>query len=116
MEPIVADTNVIAFCGLYCGACAKYRRGRCPGCQGNDKASWCKVRACCLEQGYKSCADCTEFSNPMDCTKLNNFMAKFFAVLFNSNRPACLAMIKERGYDAFAEHMTKNELQSLPRK
>lgn len=25
MKPITADPDAIAFCGLYCGACRKYR-------------------------------------------------------------------------------------------
>lgn len=115
MQPIVADTNNIAFCGLYCGACGRYRRGRCPGCRENEKATWCKVRACCLEHGHASCADCTEHADPADCRKLNNFMAKVLGVLFNSNRQACLKMIKDKGYDDFAIYMTRNKVQSLPR-
>ncbi len=115
MKPIVADTDLIAFCGLYCGACKRQLRDKCPGCAGNDKASWCKVRSCCLEHGYRSCADCTVVDDVADCAKLNGFMAKVFAVIFRSDRNACLARIREGGYEAFAEHMAEQGLQTIPR-
>jgi len=28
LKPIVADKNLIAYCGLYCGACLSYLKGR----------------------------------------------------------------------------------------
>ena len=43
MKEIVADPKLVAYCGLYCGACGAYLRGRCPGCIENYKATWCKV-------------------------------------------------------------------------
>ena len=39
-----ADPKMVAACGLYCGACKKYRMGKCSGCHKNKKASWCKIR------------------------------------------------------------------------
>ena len=56
LEP---KAELVARCGLYCGACGSYLKGRCPGCRENVKATWCKVRACCGEHSYASCADCT---------------------------------------------------------
>ena len=114
-KQITNDAKMIAFCGLYCAACGKYTKGSCSGCAENAKATWCKIRSCNLEKGYKSCADCKEFSNPMDCKKFNNIFSKFFAMVFRSDRNACIAMIKERGYDGFAAHMSENKLQSLKR-
>lgn len=115
-KTVVTDSSAIAFCGLYCGACKRYLRDACPGCQKNDRASWCKVRSCCIVHGYRSCADCTELADIAGCTKLHNFVAKVFGIVFNSNRDACLAMIKEKGYDGFAEHMASRKLQALPRR
>jgi hypothetical protein len=115
MKPIIADTDLIAFCGLYCGACKKHLRETCPGCASNEKATWCKVRSCCLEHGYRSCADCTEVDDVVDCKLLNGFAAKVFAVFFRSNRPACLARIREGGYQAYADHMAERGIQSIPR-
>jgi hypothetical protein len=113
MKPIVADKSLIAFCGLYCGACKKYLAGSCPGCHENEKATWCKVRYCSIEHGYASCADCTEFSNPMDCKKFNNFFSKLFALVFKSDRAACISKIKVSGYDGYAAFMASNNLQSM---
>jgi len=115
MKEIVKDTNQIAYCGLYCGACRSYLKEKCPGCHENSKASWCKIRSCNIEHGYKSCADCTEFADPKDCKKFNNFISKIFALVLGSNRPECIAKIKESGYDDFAAYMTDHKLQSIKR-
>lgn len=39
----------VAYCGLYCGACKSHRKGKCPGCRENSKATWCEIRKCCQE-------------------------------------------------------------------
>lgn len=53
----MGNSNV-AYCGLYCGACRKWKKGKCPGCYHNEKASWCEIRKCCRENDYATCADC----------------------------------------------------------
>ena len=113
MKEIVSNQNLIAYCGLYCGSCNKYLNDKCPGCHENTKASWCGIRSCNIEHGYQSCADCKEFANPKDCKKFNNFMSKIFAMIFRSDRAACIAKIKEVGYEEFAMHMASNKLQSI---
>jgi hypothetical protein len=114
-KQIEKNTNLIAYCGLYCAACGKYLNGKCPGCASNEKAAWCKVRSCCIEHSYKSCADCTEFKNVNDCKKYNNFIAKVFGLIFNSNRSGCISMIKEKGYEGLAAYMTDNKIMSFKR-
>jgi hypothetical protein len=116
MEQIQNNPGLIAYCGLYCGSCRSYLKGKCPGCEQNAKASWCAVRTCNKEHAYKSCADCKEFSNPMECKKYNNVISKIFGFVFRSDRGACIAMIKEKGYDGFAAYMSENKLQSIKRK
>ena len=116
MKQIAADKNQIAFCGLYCGACKKYLGEKCPGCQGNEKASWCKVRSCNLSNNYKSCADCAKYSDVNDCTSFNNFISKVFSFIFQSDRKACIEHIKGDGYDSFAMMMARNRQMSLKRK
>ena len=115
MREIVADQNLIAACGLYCGACRSYLRGRCPGCSANEKAKWCGVRSCCVQHGYKSCADCAEFANVKVCKKYNNWIARAFGLIFRSNRAACITLIREQGYTVFAADMAAQKRQSLPR-
>ncbi len=111
----MGDVEKVAFCGLYCAECGKLQDGKCPGCRENEKASWCKVRECCLENDYGSCADCREFPDAMDCANFNNFFSKVFGTVFRSDRGACIRMIKEKGYDEFADHMEKNRLKSIRR-
>ena len=112
METFDSDSNLVAYCGLYCGSCGKYRRGKCPGCRKNEKAGWCKVRVCAIGHSYRSCADCLLVSDLKTCGKLNNFISKMFAFIFRSDRFAALAMIRECGYDEFACSMAKKRLMT----
>lgn len=113
-KPIVADKNLIAYCGLYCGACRSYLSGKCPGCKENVKATWCKVRICCIENHFLSCADCksTEIEN---CKKFNNFISKMVGFVFRSDRVACIKRIKEVCYKDFASEMAAAKKQTIRR-
>jgi len=113
LKEVENDVTLIAFCGLYCAACGSYLKGKCPGCSQNTKATWCKVRSCCLENNYKSCTDCKEFTNVMDCKKYNNFISRTIGFILRSNRSAGIQMIKEKGYNSFAEYMGQNKIQSI---
>ncbi|MHC5036160.1 MAG: DUF3795 domain-containing protein [Planctomycetota bacterium] len=115
MKDIVSDPNLVAYCGLYCGACGAYRKGRCPGCHDNVKATWCGIRSCCMEHSFGSCADCKDFKDPNDCKKFNNFIAKIFAFIFRSNRAACIRQIRELGIQGHADKMTEEGRQSIKR-
>jgi hypothetical protein len=115
MENII-ERNLISYCGLYCGTCRSFKSGKCPGCAKNEKASWCKLRTCNIEHHYSSCADCKEFSDVRQCKKFNNPVAKIFAFIFNSDRPAAIELIKEKGYENFALYMAQNNLQTIKKK
>ncbi len=112
---IVPDKNLIAFCGLYCGACRSYLAGKCPGCKENVKAAWCKIRQCCMENNLQSCADC-KMIELNKCKKYNNFISKAFGFIFNSDRSACVNRIKVLGYDSFALEMANAKNQTIKRK
>lgn len=115
MKESIADEALVARCGLYCGACGRYRRGKCPGCRENARAGWCMVRACCQERGYASCAECGEFPDVQACKRFNNPMAKLFALLFRSNRAAGIEQIRRLGLRGHAQSMAGQQRQSLKR-
>jgi hypothetical protein len=98
-------TKLVSSCGLYCGACHKYQKGKCPGCADNEKASWCKIRICTKERGYTTCAVCTEYNDVLQCRKFNTFFSKIFAFIFRSDRPASLKRIEEKGLEVYAREM-----------
>src|SRR5512133_3501151 len=110
-KEITADSKLIAYCGLYCGACGSYLKGKCPGCDKNEKASWCKIRECCRENNFKSCADCDK-TDLADCKKYNNFMSRIIGVVLNSDRSACIRLIRQTGYDEFAMEMARSGKQT----
>jgi hypothetical protein len=115
MKEIVSDPALVAYCGLYCGACRRYLKDRCPGCHEYYKAAWCKLRTCCMKNGYASCADCTESEDPMACRKFNNFISKIFGFIFRSDRNACIRKIKEIGIQGHADEMSRLKMLSLKR-
>jgi hypothetical protein len=104
----------VAYCGLYCGACRHYLREKCPGCIESMKMGWCKLRACCRERKYRSCADCTDFKDVNECRKFNNIISKIFAFIFRSNRKACITQIQEKGIGGHTEIMSRMKRHSLP--
>lgn len=113
-EVLNPDVNLVAYCGLYCGACRSYLKGKCPGCRENTKATWCEVKKCCEANSFKSCADCT-LIGLKDCKKFNNFFSKVIGFVLNSDRSACIARIKEAGYDVYAAEMAAAGKQTLRR-
>ena len=115
MATAKGDPKLVAFCGLYCGECGQYKRGKCLGCAENEKAGWCKIRTCCQENGYTTCAACTQFANIRDCRKFDNFMSRVFGLIFRSDRPANIARIQELGVDAYANEMAARGRQSIRR-
>jgi len=116
MKEIKNDVSSVAYCGLYCGACKKYLSEKCPGCQKNEKAQWCTVRKCCMENGRMSCADCKVYASASECEKFNNIFSKLFGFIFGSDRQASINMIREKGYGAYAEEMARNKTHCLKKK
>ena len=113
MKGVTASAELVAHCGLYCGACRSYRKGRCPGCHDNEKATWCKVRACCQDDSYATCADCGEFAEPRDCRKFHNLFSRIIGFVLRSDRRACILRIREIGPDAFAAEMADKKAQTI---
>ncbi len=115
MADIAAKVELVAYCGLYCGACRSHLSGKCPGCRENAKATWCKVRTCCREQHLTSCAACTEFRDPTACRKYNNFVSKLFGLVLRSDRAACIAQIKRLGLEGHAGAMAASGAHTIKR-
>lgn len=109
------NVELISACGLFCAECRRYKKGGCPGCRGNERATWCKIRTCCMNHGYESCADCEMFEDQSECKIFYNFISKFFEFVFRSDRNACIEMIKDKGYRGYAEYMSENGLQTIKR-
>lgn len=113
-KPAVNDTALIAACGLYCGACYRFLKGRCPGCRENGKASWCRIRSCVLAQGIAHCGACGK-ADFRGCGIYNNRLGRFFGWLFRSNRPGCLDRIKAIGEAAYAKEMAAQGMMTIRR-
>lgn len=114
MKPIINSTELIAACGLYCGACKKYQKDKCPGCRKNRTATWCHIRRCCWKNGYNTCAECEVDASK--CKYHNTFMGKLCSIIFNSDRPACIRYIRKNGEEAYAERMSWEELMTIRRR
>jgi len=115
MKPVPVDKSLVAYCGLYCGACRGYLKDKCPGCPGNEQSSWCKIRECCSENGYTTCADCKEYVDPHECKKFHNLISRIVGFVLSSDRRACIYRIREIGIEKFAKEMAENERQTIPR-
>ncbi len=96
----------IAPCGLFCSNCRKFEQGRCAGCQVEAPFAGCPVRKCVVAKGLITCAECPDFPSGRDfreCPKLNNFLSKLMAVVFRSDRPGALAMLRDQGRDVYLQ-------------
>lgn len=109
------NSGNIAYCGLYCEACKRYINGKCPRCGKNEKASWCGIRKCCINNEYKSCADCATYNDPDECKQFNNWISRVIGFLFRSDRRGCIEYIKKNGYEQYAEYMSSEGRMSMKR-
>lgn len=109
----MANFNV-AYCGLYCGACKSFKKGKCPGCQSNEKATWCEIRKCCCKNNYASCANCRIVSL-QECKKYNNIFAKVIGFVTWTDRSKCVDLIKIMGTEGFAKMMNDKNHVSVER-
>ena len=106
------DKNLISHCGLYCSACPSFASGKCDGCKGNSAKSAvvykkCKVKLCCVENGFFTCADCTIFDSTKKCKKYNPLLLKVAAWIESSDRSKAIEMIKEKGITEFLAFMNE---------
>lgn len=112
------DTNLISYCGFYCGACPKFTKGQCEGCKGDNSLcavgyKACKVRPCCKENEYNTCADCNIYASVKDCRIYNPFMIKLGQFITATNRRKGIEMIKEKGELEFVKFMIDKNWVSI---
>lgn len=110
------SVDLVAYCGLYCGECRSYKSGEkwncC--CATNEGASkWCGIRRCCKENGYKTCAECTKYADPVECPTYHTLIGRVIGYCFGSDRAACIRRIKEIGLEAFADEMTEKKAMTI---
>ncbi|HVU32768.1 MAG TPA: DUF3795 domain-containing protein [Opitutaceae bacterium] len=115
MNPVAVDPALVAYCGLYCGACRAFRHGRCPACRANNQARWCNVRICCIANGFASCASCGGHPDPRTCGTYGSWVSRAFGFVFRSNRAAGIDRIRLVGSDAYAHEMALSQRPSPPR-
>lgn len=111
-----SSESLVAYCGLFCGACRAYLQGRCRGCRESEQLEWCRVRTCCIEHGWTSCADCTTCADPGDCPSFNSFLSKVMGVVLNSDRRACIRELHRMGRRDYAAFMASEGRRTLPRR
>jgi hypothetical protein len=100
---------IIAYCGLVCSNCGAYLKDRCAGCHSDKPMNRnCSMKACAMERGYTTCAECDEFTDLKQCNKLNNLVSKFFGFIFGTDRIGNLERIREGGLPAFREKATNS--------
>jgi hypothetical protein len=109
-EQTAANEQLIAYCGLYCGACPAFTSGKCDGCRGNSAKSAvvykaCRVKPCCVENGFFTCADCTIYASVKECKKYNPLLLKIASWVESSDRSKAIEMIKTKGRAEFAAFM-----------
>lgn len=91
--------DLVAYCGIYCGGCGGYKKGRCKGCKDGGGFKSCPVRICCQERNYETCAECDQL---LGCKKLDNFIASLFSFIFRQlPRIEKIKRIKEIGIEAY---------------
>jgi hypothetical protein len=110
-KEINKDENLIAHCGLYCGACPSFKSGKCEGCRGTSSKcavlyKQCKVRPCCADNGFFTCADCTIYASTKECKKYNPLLLKIASWVESSDRSKAIEMIKTKGRAEFLAFMT----------
>ncbi len=107
---------LVSPCGLFCGECYRYKKGKCPGCSENNKATWCKIHSCTERQGTSTCDDCKAFDDVNECAKFNTIFSKFFYYVFRSDRKASLKRISQVGIAAYALEMDAAKSSVIKRK
>ena len=95
------DVGMLAPCGLNCMLCYRHLGKKpCPGCRARieEPDSYrrkCVMRACTMERGYFSCADCTE----RPCKRVKAFQKRYMDG-YGVNLSAIAESVQQAGVEA----------------
>ena len=109
------QVQLVAFCGLYCANCGRYRKGKCPGCKDNQKATWCKIRTCCLDKDIINCSACGTWTDPKECRIYNNFLSRVIELISATDRSLCIRYLQNNPVEKFVEMMNDMKRMNLPK-
>jgi hypothetical protein len=113
------NENLVAYCGLYCGACPIYLKGKCKSCKDpNSDVHYksCKVRPCCTKNEYSTCAECNKYQSIDYCKDYNPLFLRFSQFLTQTSRKKGIEKIKNDGAKAFLEFMANRKWFNMKRK
>ena len=115
------DINLVSYCGFYCGACPTFIKGKCEGCKGDSPKcavgyKACKVRPCCIDNEYNSCAECKKYNSVKDCKIYNPFLIRLGQFLTRTNRRKGIEIIKEKGEVEFVKFMADKDWVTIKNK
>ncbi|MGB8656321.1 MAG: DUF3795 domain-containing protein [Candidatus Zixiibacteriota bacterium] len=120
------DINLLAYCGLYCGACSfkvafdeknrqhiknmpskydQYKNAElefCPGCRLDKQRGSCKIRNCAMSKDLTNCGECIDFP----CAILKEF--NYDGMPHHADCISNLMMVKEKGIDYFLDYQEKH--------
>ena len=116
MEP---GNNLVPYCGLYCGACPIYAKGKCNGCKDPDSPTHyksCKVKPCCVKNEYSTCAECIKYQSTDECKDFNPLFLRFIQFISKNKRKNGIEMIKTDGEKAFQDFMHENKIFNMKNK
>ncbi|MEA4940401.1 MAG: DUF3795 domain-containing protein [Christensenella sp.] len=99
--PETIDVGMLAPCGLNCMLCYRHLGKKpCPGCRTrtDDPDAYqnkCHMRACTMERGYFSCADCAE----RPCKRVKAFQKRYMDG-YGVNLSAIAESVQQAGVEA----------------
>ncbi|MFO8018201.1 MAG: DUF3795 domain-containing protein [Promethearchaeia archaeon] len=99
----------VSYCGIYCGACPAFHRGRCKGCRSTENKTERKgscgygIRSCCEKKRLDYCGQCKDFP----CSKINKLIKSQKGRKeydYRHNIPANFRMINKKGLDGWLQY------------
>ena len=118
MREIVADSNLVAYCGLYCGSCRWSPEGPVSGLPRERESHLVRRAALLPGAGIRVLVvDRRDHADPNGCRRVQQrHLEGDVARSSTANRPACVLKIREVGLADYAALMAGRRLQSLPRR